>query len=107
MLTPLKDLIPKSANKFKLQGEMNAMLVITRANAVLKETFSSHICRAVHVKRFTSGVLWCAVENAAVAQEVQLKSSIIINALNDSLGLLTVKSIRSYQVAPEPEEIFT
>lgn len=105
-LTHLKDLIPRAANKFKLQGEMNATLVITRANSILKDVFSTHICRSIRVKKFNTGVLWCSVDNAAVAQEVQHKSTTIMQALNESLGLRTVTSIRTYQEAPEPEEYY-
>lgn len=100
----LKDLIPKVANKFQLQGELKASLVLSRSETVLGEVFSDHLRQLIQPKKFNDGVLWCTVRNSAVAQELQQKSHLVLQRLNESLGLAAVRQIRSYQSVPEPEE---
>ena len=100
----LKDLIPKVASKFQIQGELKASLVLTRAEILIAEMFSTHLSQLIHPKKFLEGVLWCTVRNAAVAQELQERSHLLQQKLNESLGLSAVKQIRSYQSTPEPEE---
>lgn len=100
----LRDLIPKAAGKLQLQGELKASLVLTRAENLLRELFSGQLSQLIHPKKFIDGVLWCTVRNSTVAQELQQKSHMLRQKLNESLGMEAVKQIRSYQSTPEPEE---
>jgi hypothetical protein len=103
-LTPLKDLVLKAANKFQLNGELNAALVINRANSVLKELFPEQLFQKIQVKRFKDDILWCTVTHPIVAQELQMKSSQLKEKINESFGRNVVKQIRSYLETGEPEE---
>lgn len=76
---------------------MKAALVINRASAILKEIFSEQLNQQIRVKKFSNGVLWCTVNHSIVAQEMQLKSFQIMEKLNESLGDIVVKQIRTYQ----------
>lgn len=100
----LKDLIPRAASKLHLQGELKASLVLARAEKMIAELFSGQLSQLIHPKKFADGVLWCTVRNAVVAQELQQKSHILRQKLNESFGLEAVKQVRSYQEVPEPEE---
>lgn len=102
----LKDLIPKSAGRFQLQGELKAAMVINRASATIKELFPEEVNRFIRVKKFKDGVLWIAVTNAAVAQSVYLKSHHIKLSLNDSFGEQLITNVRSIQETPPKEEWF-
>lgn len=93
----LKDLLPKAASKLNLAQDLKAALIKNRAGAVIKDVFAEEIAGYIRVKRFYQGMLWLSVSNAAVAQEVQLKSHILIGKINTSLGEEAVKKIRSYQ----------
>ncbi|MDP2691115.1 MAG: DciA family protein [bacterium] len=101
----LKDLVPKAAGKFQLQGELLAALVINRASALIKEVFDEDVEREIRVKKFTNGVLWCSVSNASVAQSMMMKAFLMRNRLNESLGEELVKNIRTFQEDSLPEEI--
>lgn len=102
----LKDLVPKAANKFHLQGELKSSMVINRTSSLLKEVFSEEVERHIRVKRFKDGVLWLAVNNATVNQEVMLKSMMIKNTLNKSFGEEIVQKVRSFQEVQDPEEFY-
>ncbi|MGE3340632.1 MAG: DUF721 domain-containing protein [Candidatus Altimarinota bacterium] len=102
----LKDLIPKAANKLHLHGEMNAALVLNRAGTALREVFAEQISRQIQLKKFQEGILWCVVSHPVIAQELQMKSPVIREKINDAFGQVVVKQIRSFQEAAEPEEAF-
>lgn len=97
--TPLKDLLPKAANKFQLAGEMKAAWVLNRASALIKKIFPEEAASEIRAKRFHDGVLWLTVTNSVVAQEVQMKSLDLRDKLNADLGESLVKSLRSIQEA--------
>jgi hypothetical protein len=103
-ISHLRDLIPKAANKLKLHGEMKAAFVIKRATTALKEIFSEQLFHQIRIKKFKDGVLWVGVTHSIVAQEIQMKSSTIMEKVNESIGHEAVKQVRSYQESPDPEE---
>jgi len=102
----LKDLVPKAANKLQLHGEMNAALVLNRASAAISEVFSQQLSQQIQVKKFKNGILWCVVRHPIVAQELQMKSSLLREKINDSFGQEILKQIRSFQETADPEEAF-
>lgn len=93
----LKDLVPKAASKYHLQGELQAALVINRASSLIKEIFPEVIYRKIRVRKCKEKVLWVAVSNSAIAQELHMKSFQLKKDLNDSLGAELVTKIRSFQ----------
>lgn len=95
----LKDLLPTAASKLNLAQDLHSALIKNRAGAVIKEIFPEEIAGLIRVKRFYQGMLWLAVNNSAVANEVQLKSHLLIGKINASLGEEVVKKIRSFQQA--------
>jgi len=105
-LTPLKDLVQRSANKFHLNGELNAALVINRANTAFQEIITQELLQKIQVKRFKDDILWCTVTHPIVAQELQMKSSLLIEKINESFQKKVVKQIRSYLETGEPEEVY-
>ncbi len=109
MEVDLKDLLEKTAAKHLLQGGMQASMVISKAQNLMKEAFPAAVFSAIHFEKFQKGILWCSVDNAAVAQELQLKSHTILQKLNEELKSPLVKSIRSHHHAKveEFEELAT
>ena len=93
----LKDLIPKAASKYQLSGELKASLVINRASALVKEIFSEEASRSIRIKYLKKNVLWVAVNNSAVAQELQMKSHTMVKSLNESFQEELVWGVRSFQ----------
>lgn len=93
----LKDLLPKAASKYQLQGELKAAMVVNRASTIIKDIFSEGVSSHIRVKRFKEGVLWIAVSNSSVAQEVHFKSFVLQKELNESLRERLVIKIRSFQ----------
>ena len=101
----LKDLVPKSAGKFHLQGELYASFIIHRSSSILKEFLSEEVLQLIQVKKFTNGVLWLAVTHPIASYEIQQKSYLILKKLNIDLEEgRKVRQIRSFQEAQEPEE---
>jgi hypothetical protein len=100
----LKDLIPKSAGRFQLQGELKASMVVNRASAFIKDIFPEEVSCYIRIKKFKDGVLWIAVMNSAVAQSVHMRSFQMKKELNISFGEELVKNIRNIQETPATEE---
>lgn len=100
----LRDLIPKTASKFQLGGALKASLVVNRASSLIKEMFEERIYLQMRVKYVKNEVLWVAVDNAAIAHQLQMKSYVLLKKLNESLGEELVKGIRSFQESPGLEE---
>jgi hypothetical protein len=102
--TELKHLIPKTAGKFQLQGELKASLVINRASTMIKEFFPEEVSCYIRVKKFKEGILLISVSNASVAQSVHMRSFQMKKDLNESLGEDLVKDIRNIQETVKVEE---
>lgn len=100
----LKDLIPKSAGRFQLQGELKAAMVINRASALVKELYPEEINRFIRVKKLSDKVLWIAVTNSSVSYSLQMKSFQLQKMINQSFGDLIIKNIRIIQEVAAPEE---
>ncbi len=109
MVTDLQKLIEKAAAKHLMQGDMQASMVISKAQNLMREAFPPGVFSAIHFEKFQKGILWCSVDNAMVAQELQLKSHTILQKLNIELKSPLVKSIRSHHHAKveEFEELAT
>lgn len=100
----LKDLLPKSASKLQLQGEMRSALVVNRASALIKELFPEEVQQQIRVQSFQDGVIWMAVRSAGVAHQILLKSMTLKNRINTQLDQQLVEGIRTFQEGVEPEE---
>ncbi len=100
----LKDLIPKSAGRFQLQGELKASMVINRASTIIKDFFPEEVSCYIRIKRFKDGVLWIAVTNASVAQSVHMRSFQLKKELNEAFGEDLVKNIRNMQETQSEED---
>lgn len=101
--SPLKDLIPKAANKFHLHDEIRAAWVMNRASALIKEIFPEEVGQKIRAKRFKDGILWLSVSHSIIAHEVQLKSLELKEQLNRAFQEPIIKNIRTFQQSEQEE----
>ena len=95
--TALKDLLPKIAREKNLGIELNAAWVMNRATAAIRELFPETYARGIRAKMIKQECLTIAVDNSALAQEVQMKSHLIQRRINGDLKSQAVKRIRILQ----------
>lgn len=107
MFSKLSDLIPSSATKLHLTGELKASMIISRAGTILKSLFPRPELHAhMKAKTFQHGTLKISVSNASIADTLHSHTHDLKKLLNVSMGEEVVKQIKSYQDTQDPEEDF-
>ncbi|MDP3975394.1 MAG: DUF721 domain-containing protein [bacterium] len=91
----LRDLLPRTANKFGLKGELQAALVLQLATDSIREALPDQVSDQLVPKRFSKGELWFESGSSVVSHQLQLKSQQLIGLINQKLGQELVKSLRT------------
>jgi predicted nucleic acid-binding Zn ribbon protein len=59
-----------------------------------------HLARETHAVKLTGGTLWVTASSPALAHQLHLERSILIDRLNEAIGAPTVREIRFRQTGP-------
>jgi len=59
-----------------------------------------HLAHETHALKLTGGTLWVTASSPALAHQLHLERSILIDRINEQIGALAVREIRFRQAGP-------
>lgn len=94
MLFGLKNLLWKSVNKAGIARQVEAALIVEKAQILINEILPVQENKSTKVLYFKNQILTVACLSSSVAQEIKLNESKIINRLNQQFEKEAVKRLR-------------
>lgn len=95
MFKPIQDFLPKTANKWGIGHEYQAIQVCKCAENILKEIFSFHEQPKITAKSFKAGKLTLEAVSSSWNQEIAMRKDKIVDKLNAKFGKRVVKDLRT------------
>ncbi|MBU4512827.1 DUF721 domain-containing protein [Patescibacteria group bacterium] len=87
-------LLPKSIKRAGLSRQVEASLICSEFDNLIKHVFSPQILNQVKAMYFQNNTLTIAVLNSTLAQEIKLRERKIIGKLNNRFGKDVVLGLR-------------
>lgn len=89
-----KDLIPKTAGKYQLQGTLKAFEVFQAFRQAAEQFLLKGWEEEAIPQHYKEAILTIGVKNSMWAQELAMKKHLILEYIKTTLGQNTVKSIK-------------
>lgn len=94
MMNELKNLLQKSINKAGISRQVEAALLIEKAQGIIEKLLPSGVNKMTKVLYLRNQNLTIACLNSALAQEIKLYEREIIAKINKDFGKEVIKNLR-------------